>query len=126
MAAETKTFPATIARVNGSGFTTREQPGKWWNLSKYASPAPAIPPIGTECQITVDGAGFVRAITPVDTSAHSTAPPQASRAGAPSKDVSIIRMNALKTAARLVGPDADTEAVLALAGRLEAWITRAG
>lgn len=125
MAAETKTFPATIARVNGHGFQTREDPGRWFNLSKYASPPPTIPPIGTECQITVDGAGFVRAIAPVDASAHNTEPPQANRAGPPSKDVSIIRMNALKCASRLLGPDADTEAALALAERLEAWITRA-
>ena len=121
MAAENRTIPATIARVNGHGFQTREDPGKWFNLSKYATPAPAIPPAGTEVRITLDGSGYVRAIEPVGT---PPATPPAERHGVPTKDAAIIRMNALKCAARLLGPEAETDRVLALAARLEAWINR--
>ena len=122
MAAEPRTIPATIARVNGQGFQTREDPGKWFNLSKYATPPPTIPPAGTEVRIALDGSGYVRAIETVGTP-PATAP--ADRHGAPTKDAAIIRMNALKCAAQLLGPEAETDRVLALAAKLEAWITRA-
>jgi len=124
VAAETRIIPATIARVNGQGFQTREDPGKWFNLSKYATPPPAIPPAGTEVRITLDGSGYVRAIEPVDTAEAVTRAPGRHTGAPPTKDVAIIRMNALKCAARLLGQGAETDSLLALAGKLEAWIAR--
>jgi len=122
MAAETRTFTATISRVNTTGFQTQEQPNVWLNLSKYADPRPAIPPVGSEVRITVDASGFVRAI---ETTREAPAPATSTNHHeAPTKDTTIVRMAALKCAVRLTPPGSDLAAVLQLAGRFEAWITR--
>ena len=111
--------------MNGRGFTTREQPTTLFNLSKYATPPPTIPPVGTDVRLTLDGDGFVRSIEPLGapalngSSEHPPAPTMP-----PGKDGSIVRMAALKVAARVCPPGAQPEAVLALAARFEAWISR--
>jgi len=35
--------PVTITKTNDTGFQAAEEPGTWFNLSKYAKPAPSIP-----------------------------------------------------------------------------------
>jgi len=121
-ATESHTITATIARVTGRGFTTRERPNTWLNLSRYAKPT--IPPADTEVRVTLDADGYVRAIeailsppelTPADTEQHPTPP---------TKDATIVRMAAIKAAARLMGADSGTDSVLALAAKLGDWIKR--
>src|SRR5438105_3196685 len=98
-ATDTRTITATIARVNGSGFTTQEQPQTWLNLSKYATPAPTIPPAGAQVRLVLDGSGFVRAIKPVATAPSPTASSDGLAAAMPpSKDTAIVRMAAVKAA----------------------------
>jgi len=124
-ATDTRTVTATIARVNGRGFTTQEQPNSWLNLSRYAKPAPTIPPSGTEVRLTIDGDGYVRAIELVPAPPASSQP-QAPRptTAAPTKDQSIVRMAAVKAAAHIGGQGSTAENVLELAAKLEAWISR--
>lgn len=135
MAAPTTTIRATIARVNGHGFQTREDPGKWWNVSKYASPAPAIPPTGADVLLTIDASGFVRAIelagspapTPAPLPQPAAPPALAERHGSPpDRETVIVRLACLKAAARYLNRDgdADSDAVTSLAGRWEAWTLR--
>src|SRR4030095_17252535 len=78
-----RTFTATIGRTNDHGFQISERPGVWLNLSKFDDPQPIIPPAGTIAKLTLDGAGFVRAIEPVgsgDELAQPALPPPAHRA----------------------------------------------
>jgi hypothetical protein len=65
MVALMPSITVTVAKVNGTGFTSEEEPRRLFNLSKFQDPAPVIPPAGTVCRVTVNGAGFVRAIEPV-------------------------------------------------------------
>src|SRR5437764_15441754 len=62
-ATESRTITATIARIHGRGFLTREQPDRWLNLSKLAGPGLAIPPVGTQVSVQLDSAGYVRGLT---------------------------------------------------------------
>ena len=52
----------TITKTNDTGFQPLEEPGVWFNVSKYAKPTPAIPPVGSRVEATVDPRGFVMAI----------------------------------------------------------------
>jgi hypothetical protein len=122
MAVETRTFTATISRVNTTGFQIQERPGVWLNLSKYTDPRPTIPPVGTEVRITVDSSGFVRAIQ--TTREAPAPPPPTDHHEPPTKDTAIVRMASLKAAVRLTPPGADPTAVTQLAGVFEAWINR--
>jgi hypothetical protein len=130
-ATDTRTITAAIARVNGRGFTTVEQPQTWLNLSKYAVPTPVIPPAGSQVQLTLDGSGYVRAIEVLGhpstngvLKAPAAAPAAPEAPALRTRDGSIVRMAALKCAVRLTEPGAGVEAVLATARQLEAWITR--
>lgn len=75
MARVLKSVNGTVARVNDNGLQVREQPGVWLNVSKYATPRPTIPPLGSEVELGVDTAGFVHEIrlveAPAATSEHS-------------------------------------------------------
>ena len=42
MATTLRTVRFTITKTNDTGFQTAEEPGTWFNVSKYAKPAPAI------------------------------------------------------------------------------------
>jgi hypothetical protein len=148
-ATEIRSRTATIARVHGRGFTTREQPNTWLNPSKLASPNLVIPPVGTEVRFKLDGGGYVRDLEPL--SAPSRRPdepapvqggtdvaPDANRAPLPhdandaephreaptAGEPATIRSNLLLCAARLLGPEVSTEDALKLAARLEAWCLR--
>jgi hypothetical protein len=119
-----ETMIATIARVNGRGFQTREDPGKWFNLSRYQAPAPAIPPVGTEVRITLDGAGYVRAIETADDGEENNGSVGNGSVPPSSEKVTSIRIEALKCACRLLGPETETARIVAFAAKLEDWITR--
>jgi hypothetical protein len=122
----TRTVTATIARVNGTGFQTQEQPGVWLNLSKYANPEPTIPPKGTTVQLGIDGSGFVRSIEPLGNglNGHETRHEAPGAALVPSG--TAARIAALTAAATFLAPrpDAKSTDVLTIAATFESWLNR--
>ena len=127
MAAITRTVPATIARVNDHGFQTIEDPGKWWNVSKFVNPAPIIPPKGTEVTLTLDGAGYVRSIEPVPSQPSGSDPasdtPQAAEGRECPATPLGTRLACLAAAASFLAPrsEAKSSDVLAVAELFETW-----
>jgi hypothetical protein len=125
-----RTFTATIARTNGHGFQTLEQPGTWLNLSKFDQPPLVIPPAGTVVRLTLDGSGFVRGIEPADGAdlPQPQLPLGVDAAARPSVTTSITRLAVLKAAARLLAgtPDASVDQVLEVADTFERWVERVG
>lgn len=116
----TSTIERTIAQVNGAGtgFLTVQEPGKWFNLSRFASPAPTIPPSGTTARVTIDGKGYVRAIEPMNL--------VPARDGGPSIPAEV-RLALLQAAAAFLAPRAEAKSsdVLHTAEEWEAWVSRA-
>ena len=49
MAANLRTMRATITKVKEPGFQCAEEPG-WFNVSRYASLKPPIPPVGSRAE----------------------------------------------------------------------------
>ncbi len=125
MAATLRTIRVTIAKVNDTGFQTAEQPGVWLNFSKYKTPAPVIPPVGTRIEAAVDPRGFVMAIEPVHENGASveTAAP---RTSSPSSDQAALRLAVLEIAARFLStrPDAKATDVITVATSWEGWVRR--
>ncbi|HLZ70454.1 MAG TPA: hypothetical protein VKV26_11190 [Dehalococcoidia bacterium] len=119
-----------IEAANPRGFLLAGRES-WLNLSRYADPPPQVPGEGTLVRVGLDKAGFVRTIeveAEADRSFSSF-----SEAGAPYaassgvRDTRIMRQAVLNTATAILssgGREADAEAVLALAERLESWVTR--
>ncbi len=124
------TLHATIAKVNSTGFQTRERPGVWINLSKYATPTPEIPPVGTEVELAIDTGGFVREIRPLSsTQSVEKAPPAAPPTTESAEPVSTkvdIRVACLSAAATFLAPRVEAKSgdVLTLAERFEKWVAR--
>jgi hypothetical protein len=120
--------------VNDHGFQTHEDPGRWFNLSRYVTPAPIIPPRGTAVRLTIDGSGFVRAIEPLSLQGEAPVVPHETRQEAvgaaqhpsPTREVVISRLAVLKAAAAFCAarPDLKSSDVLRVAESWEAWITR--
>ena len=140
-----------VSRVNGHGFQVAD--GTWLNFSKYVDPQPTMPAVGAVVRVSLDKAGFVRAVEPADppkvpvaanntvklapaeskatlgdTSAPATA--QKSAPVANQRDVQIARTNALTHAVAIVthnatinGATVRLEDVLACAERIENWVT---
>ena len=106
-----------VAAVNPNGIKLEGRDG-WVNFSKFA--AGLVPPQrGQRVTVQLDKSGFVRAIetaegmaTTVDTG--------------PSRDTLIIRQCAIKAAAEFCAsrPELKSSDLLALAERMEAWVTR--
>lgn len=117
---------ATIAKINEHGFQTKERPGVWINLSKYATPMPEIPPPGTEVELAMDTSGFVREIRPAN-GTHSAPTSEPARSTPPSsREIAITRLAVLKAAARFLADrtDAKSADVLTVAASWEGWINR--
>jgi hypothetical protein len=115
-----KTFTATLARVNDNGLQIAERPGVWLNFSKFGD-RPTIPPIGTMVRITLDARGFIRQLTPTDDEqpALPFAPERPARAL-----TDITRLAIVKAAARFQAskPDATVDDLLITATALLAWV----
>lgn len=114
------------AKINGNGFQATD--GTWYNVSKFAKASEApLPAPGQRVRCVLDKSGYVRKIVPAEAPA-SVAP--ADNAPTPaSRDVQIIRMNALSHAVAIVTYNAGAEKVrladvLACAEQLETWIGR--
>jgi hypothetical protein len=131
MAAPTTQVTATISRVNDHGFTTQEEPARWFNLSKWADPVPVIPAKGTEVKLTLDSSGYVRSIEPLDAPSNGHHPrqdaPTSAPTGALTRDQVITRLACLKAAAGFLSTREASKStdVLAVAESFERWVTRA-
>jgi hypothetical protein len=133
MAQQLTSIPATISRVNDTGFQTQEDPGRWFTVSRFAKPAPTIPPRGTPCRIIVDDRGFVSRIEPLDPSPepppdaaqNAPKPLSGSTGAAPAREV-VIRLEVLKAAVAFCAsrPEAKCGDVLTVAQAWEVWVTR--
>lgn len=126
MAASMTTINATIVRVNGHGFQTREDPGRWFNVSKFQNPAPTIPPAGTEVTLTIDGSGFVRRIEQAFGNPAADAP-GAAPGPETCRGALDTRLACLAAAAAFLAPRSEAKSadVLAMAEMFEKWAERA-
>ncbi len=119
-----------VEAANPRGFLLAGRDG-WLNISRYADPVPEIPAEGALVRVGLDKAGFVRTID-VEAEAERSML-NVTESGAPYaassslRDMRIMRQAVLNTATAILasgGREADAEAVLALAERLESWVTR--
>jgi hypothetical protein len=117
------------------------------NISKYAKPAPLLPREGMHVEVGLDRSGYVRAVhlvTPPEEEQSTGVPARASEllylsdeepASAaeqreqqlPDRDTRIMRQAVLNTATAILGSggrDINAADVLALAARLEGWVSR--
>ncbi len=124
MAATLRTIRATIAKVNDTGFQTAEQPGVWLNLSKYKTPSPVIPPVGTRIEAAVDPRGFVMAIEPVHENGAVVETATAATTSSPGTDPTALRLAVLEIAARFLAtrPDAKAADVITVATSWGGWV----
>jgi len=106
-----------VLSVNERGFRL-EGRDDWCNISKWATDV-TLPERGAHVAVTLDGQGFVRAIMPAE-STQAQAGPSAGR------DTLILRQTCLKAAAEFCAsrPELKSADLLALAERMEAWVTR--
>ena len=107
-----------VTAVNPKGFKL-EGRDDWLNFSKFA--ADLVPPSrGQAVTVTLDGLGFVRAIAP------AAAAPDAQQQASAGRETLIIRQTCIKASAEFCAsrPDLKSADLLALAERMEAWITR--
>src|SRR5579859_3796811 len=119
-----------VEAANPRGFLLAGREG-WLNLSRYADPTPEIPGEGALVRVGLDKAGFVRTIE-VEAAPErpATAVADASSGYNPAsgvRDQRIMRQAVLNTATAILssgGREADADDVLALAERLESWVTR--
>ncbi len=111
-----------ISKVNGSGFLLEGRQG-WLNLSRFARPAPEIPPVGTRVVVSLDNQGFVRGVEIDDDGRHPAVP--ATQARLPLDPAN--RRCALQIAATVMrdrGERVKTPELLSLAEALEEWLAR--
>ena len=109
-----------VASVNPKGLKV-EGHVDWLNFSRFA-PNLVPPSRGQAVSVTLDRSGFVRAISP----AAPTDVPQAQGGGLASRETAIIRQTCIKAAAEFAAgrPELKSADLLALAERIEAWVTR--
>jgi hypothetical protein len=118
------TFTGRVASVNPKGLKL-EGHTDWLNTSKYAVGV-VMPERGQQVTVTVDNAGFIRAVEVADGSALPRVA-GGSDAPAPStKDRTITRLAVLKAAAEFgaARPNLKSGDVLAIAATWERWILR--
>lgn len=131
------TYSAThgkVTRINGTGFELDAE--RWINISKYARPLPPMPSVGDTVVCTLDAGGFARKILKQvdperdeeampDPSKPATVAPVANHVDA--KDLRITRLACINSATSIIagnGGRANSDEVLALAAKLEAWVLR--
>ncbi|HEY7295790.1 MAG TPA: hypothetical protein VH916_12165 [Dehalococcoidia bacterium] len=119
-----------VEAANPRGFLLAGRDG-WLNISRYADPTPEIPVEGALVRVGLDKAGYVRTIeveSEPERAAASVAESGAAYAGQFGvRDTRIMRQAVLNTATAILssgGREAAADDVLALAERLESWVTR--
>ena len=132
----TTTVVGRIARCNDRGILLAGEE-EWRNISKFADSCPDPKQFdGGDIALTLDGQGYIRAITeaapdPVSTVRAEPEVTEAQGTTAPaalSKDTMIARHVALKAAVELLANDIttslDPEITTSLAATFEEWLTR--
>ena len=118
-----------VATPNDRGLKLSGRDG-WFNLSRYADPAPTLPTRGESVVIGLDTAGYVRSVEANTAELRRIGPSDATEsvpAALHDRETCITRMACLNTATAILASGAhtaDADAVLALAGRLEVWVLR--
>lgn len=124
MAGYTEFVTGRVVSVNDKGLKLEGQ-DSWMNVSKYAVGV-VLPERGETVTVTLDKAGFLRAVAPSD-GALTTPPRVAGGSDLPStKDRTITRLAVLKAAAEFgaARPNLKSGEVLAIAASWERWIMR--
>ena len=106
-----------VAAVNDKGLRLEGRDG-WLNYSKWAEGL--VPPArGARVVVTLDKAGFVRTLAPVET-------PDAHHSPVADRETAITRLAVLKAAAAFAAsrPELKSNDVLAIAERWEHWVRR--
>jgi hypothetical protein len=115
------TVTGTVTSVNPKGLKLDGAAG-WLNFSKYAPDI--VPPMnGQTVTLTLDRAGFIRA---VDAAGGSQEAVQARQATASQRDATITRLAVLKAAAAFGASRRDLKSgeVLKIAESWERWVLR--
>ena len=120
-----------VEAANPRGFLLAGRDG-WLNISRYADPAPEIPAEGSLVRVGLDKAGFVRSIEVEAEAERPAITAVAEQAGGYGqsfgvRDQRIMRQAVLNTATAILssgGRAAEPDEVVALAERLESWVTR--
>lgn len=121
----TSTVVGRIARANDRGVLLDGE-DEWRNVSKFADGCADPQQFdGGDVSLTLDGQGYIRAITEA---APAPVPPAPVATAEPlSKDTMIARHVALKAAVELLAADittdSDPEIAISLAAAFEEWLT---
>ena len=119
------TYTGVVRSVNERGLKL-DGHDEWMNVSKYAVGV-VLPERGQTVTITLDKAGFLRAVEPAPIAGASDAPrPAQSRSEPSTRDVTITRLAVLKAAAEFAAGRADLKSgeVLRIAESWEKWVNR--
>lgn len=117
MVAELENIEGTVSRVNGKCFQLAGRPG-WLGLSRYAKLAPALPSEGQGVAVSLDRAGYVRAVE-VQAVSLPMVPPEPQKGASvkvsapacpPDKDTRITRMNGVTNTIAVLSSGGLTEA----------------
>jgi len=119
-----------VTKVNHTGFQLDGT--DWVTISKFADPAPEMPSVGQRVTVGVDTKGFARTVEQMSTDSTIAKPssgstvPKSHDATLATRDAMITRLAVLKVAATFAAsrPDMKSPDLIALAERLEAWVTR--
>ena len=97
----------------------------WFNVSRFAVGV-VLPERGEQVTVTLDKAGFLRAVAPADGVPLTPAPSSAPGATSSQRERTITRLAVLKAAAEFgaARPSLKSGDVLAIAATWERWINR--
>jgi hypothetical protein len=119
------TVSGIVRSVNEKGLKL-EGHDEWFNVSKFAVGV-VLPERGQHVTLTLDKAGFIRAVAPADGSAPLPVRGASDAPAAPStKDRTITRLAVLKAAAEYAAskPQSCSGDVLKIAAAWESWVLR--
>jgi hypothetical protein len=117
-------FTGTVRSVNEKGLKL-EGHENWLNVSKYAVGV-VLPERGQQVTVTVDNAGFIRAVEVVGALPHPIAGGSDVPVAPSTKDRTITRLAVLKAAAEYAAskPESKSTDVLKIAASWETWVLR--
>jgi hypothetical protein len=115
-----------VSRTNGHGFQVAGREG-WLNFSKFATPAPEMPPEGARVRVGLDKGGFVREVAVVEPARRAETPGSAAvLAELVDRDRRILRQAVLNSAITVLATNGsvDADEALELAAKFERWVLR--
>ena len=97
----------------------------WFNVSRFAVGV-VLPERGEQVTVTLDKAGFLRAVAPADGVPLTPAPNAAPERASSQRDRTITRLAVLKAAAEFgaARPSLKSGEILAIAASWERWVNR--